>query len=210
MAEDVFDLLTVCTGNICRSPMAELIAARELAHGLGASAARFRVHSAGTHGLEGWAVNEPAAARLEALGIGHVDFRARLLVAEMVAHADLVLTATREHRSAVVRLGPRAASRTFTLREFARLVALVDRDALPSDDPVGRAKALVVAAAAGRGRVWVDPADDDIADPYGRSASVFEACSAEIAEALTEPLRVIWEPFHAMHSAPASTREASS
>ncbi len=195
MADDAFDLLTVCTGNICRSPMAELIAASELVRGLGVEAARFRVHSAGTHGLEGWPVNAPAAVQLDSLGIAHADFRARLLVEDMVAGADLVLTATREHRSAVVRLDPRAASRTFTLREFARLVALVDRAALPSVDPVERACALVAAAAACRGRVWVEPADDDIADPYGRSVADFVVCSAEIAEALTGPMRAIWEPF---------------
>ena len=206
LAEDVFDLLTVCTGNICRSPMVELIAAHELSKALGPTASRFRVHSAGTHGLEGWEVNPPAAARLDSLGIVHVDFRARLLVQNMVARADLVLTATREHRSAVVRLEPRAASRSFTLREFARLVALVDRAALPVDDPVERARSLVVATAASRGQVWVPPAEDDIADPYGRSAADFARCEAEIAEALADPLRTIWEPFQPM----SPTREVTS
>ena len=198
MPGDVFDLLTVCTGNICRSPIAERVAAHELRRGLPpGQAARFRVHSAGTHGLEGWEVNPPAAARLAALGIDSLDFRARRLVEEMVADADLVLTATRAHRSAAISLVPRAAARTFTLREFARLVSLVDVDALPADDPVERGRSLVAAAARQRGMIWVPPEEDDIADPYGGPDAVFERCAVEIADALRVPMRVICDPeFH--------------
>ncbi len=163
------------------------------------------MHSAGTQGLEGWEVNPPAAARLAALGVPYDDFRARRLVEEMVAEADLVLTATREHRSAAVTLVPRAASRTFTLREFARLVSLVDVDELPVGDAVARAQALVSAAARQRGMVWVPPSDDDIADPYGRGEAEFEACSTEINEALREPLAVICDPTYR----PAPREEAT-
>ncbi|HVF20954.1 MAG TPA: hypothetical protein VNA14_12040, partial [Mycobacteriales bacterium] len=115
MTSDVFDLLTICTGNICRSPMAERIAAAHFGAELSvADAARFRVHSAGTHGLEGWEVNPPAAAQLEARGVPYADFRARRLICDMVTSADLVLGATREHRSAAVSLNPRGSARTFT------------------------------------------------------------------------------------------------
>ena len=197
MADDRFDLLTICTGNICRSPMAELVAAAHLKAELPSpDSARFRVHSAGTQGLEGWEVNPPAADRLDALGVPWTDFRARLLIEEMVAEADLVLGATREHRSAAVSMVPRASARTFTLREFARLVSLVDVDELPAGDPVERAKALVVAASRQRGMVWVPPAEDDIDDPYGRGAAEFEACSAQIAAALAVPMRVITDPSY--------------
>ncbi|HVE98710.1 MAG TPA: protein tyrosine phosphatase [Mycobacteriales bacterium] len=195
MPAEGFDLLTVCTGNICRSPMAERMAAAELARGLPPEqGARFRVHSAGTHGLDGWEVNPPAGARLAALGIGYDDFRARRLAESMVAEADLVLAATREHRSAAITLVPRAAARTFTLREFDRLVRLVDVADLPTGDPVERARALVAAAARQRGMVWVPPEEDDIADPYGRADAHFDACAREIADALRAPLQVICDP----------------
>ena len=195
MQSDAFDLLMICTGNICRSPMAELIAAAHLRSELPPEAAsRFRVHSAGTHGLEGWEVNPPAAARLDALGVPYADFRARVLIRDMLESADLVLGATREHRSAAVSLLPRGSTRTFTIREFARLVSLVDVDQLPVDDPVERARALVTAAVRQRGMVWVPPEEDDIADPYGRSAAEFESCSAQIHEALRVPLQVITDP----------------
>ena len=175
--------------------MAELIAAAHLRAELApADSARFRVHSAGTHGLEGWEVNPPAAARLEALGVPYAEFRARVLAREMLESSDLVLGATREHRSAAVSQNPRGSTRTFTIREFARLVSLVDVAQLPVDDPVERARALVEAAARQRGMVWVPPEEDDIADPYGRSAAEFEKCSAEIHDALRVPLQVITDP----------------
>ena len=109
-----FDLLFVCTGNICRSPTAELLAASRL------PAERFRVHSAGTRGLDGWPIEPGAARPLSGLGIGCDTFRARRLTREMVAGADLVLTATAEHRDAVVALVPDAREYTYTLRQFAR------------------------------------------------------------------------------------------
>src|SRR4051794_35290398 len=112
----MFDLLFVCTGNICRSPTAELVAAARL------PSERFRVHSAGTSGLDGYAIEPGAARALRPLGIGCDAFRARRLTADMVRAADLVLTATRDHRAAVVALVPEAREYTYTMREYARLL----------------------------------------------------------------------------------------
>ena len=132
---------------------------------------------------------------LVALGLDRATagaFRARELTAEMVEESDLVLVASREHRAAVVTLVPRAAGRTFTLREFGRLAASVDLAGLP-DDVVERGRALVAAAAARRGFVPVGPAGDDLADPYGAPARAFEQCAADIVEVLRPPLDA-WAP----------------
>ncbi|MDQ1711517.1 MAG: low molecular weight protein-tyrosine phosphatase [Frankiaceae bacterium] len=177
---DPFDILMVCTGNICRSPTAELVAAHRL------PPESFRVHSAGTYGLEGYPIEPGAARPLQDLGIAYDAFRARRLTAEQVEGADLVLVATREHRTAVVTLVPSALPRTFTLREFARLVEHVE--GLPGDDLAERGRALVAAAAAQRGRVWVPPEADDIDDPYGLGPKAYDRAAAEIAEALRLPL----------------------
>ncbi|MCW2614387.1 MAG: Tyrosine phosphatase, partial [Frankiales bacterium] len=115
---DVFRVLHVCTGNICRSPMAERLMRAGLAERLGADADRFVVESAGTWGHSGSPMEAHAHTTLASYGVDGADFRARELVAEHVAGADLVLGATREHRAAAVVLHPRAASRTFTLREL--------------------------------------------------------------------------------------------
>lgn len=173
----MFGLLFVCTGNICRSPTAELIAAARLPE------QRFRVHSAGTYGLQGYPIEPRAAKLLARQGIAHDVFRARRLDEDLVEGADLVLTATRDHRAAVVTLVPHARPKTFTIREFARLVERVEA----APDP----RSLVAAAAAQRGQVWSPPEQDDVADPYGLGDPAYERAYAEIATALARPLELL-------------------
>ncbi|HVA62042.1 MAG TPA: hypothetical protein VNG13_16110 [Mycobacteriales bacterium] len=183
-----FGVLFVCTGNLCRSPMAE----RLFAAGLG-GAAGFEVTSAGTWGIAGAPMEPFAADAVHELG-GDPDgfLGARDLTVTTVETAELILTASREHRAAVVTLSPRAAGRTFTIREFARLVAAVDPATLLAGPPAVRAQSLVRAAAARRGLVPpVAPADDDIPDPYRGPASVFRDCATLIQDGLAGPLSVI-------------------
>ncbi len=192
MTGPVFRVLHVCTGNICRSPMAELLSRAGLTARLGVDAGRVVVESAGTWGHTGSPMESEALATLAAYGVDGADFRARELVAEQVVAADLVLGATREHRAAVVVLQPRAAARTFTLREFARLTASVDRSSLPERDVVVRGRALVRAAAAERGRLAPhSPHDDDVADPYHAPLASFAVCAALIQAAMAGALDLL-------------------
>ena len=185
MPEERFDLLFVCTGNICRSPTAELYAAHHLPH------EQFRVHSAGTWGMEGHPIEANAARKLADLGVAYDSFRARRISERMIEGADLVLTATREHRSAVVTLVPTALPKTFTLREFARLVDDVDDTTLPPGPAPERARALVTAAAERRGRHSLKRHDDDVADPYGAGDAAYERAAREIVAALRRPLHLL-------------------
>ena len=156
---------------------------------------RFVVESAGTSGLEGCPMDPAALDVLSAQGLDGSDFRARALTAAHVATADLVLGATREHRAAAVRLDPTAVRRTFTLREFARLVAQVDPATIAEHDPVARARAVVAAAAERRGPApGARPHDDDVADPYRASATVFTACADLVGRALRDALVVLGAP----------------
>ena len=187
-----FRVLHVCTGNICRSPLAEHLMRDGLNTRLGDQAARFVVESAGTWGHTGSPMETHALSTLAAYDLDGSAFSARELVAEHVVAADLVLGATREHRAAAVVLHPRAAARTFTLREFARLAAGVDPGILPAADPVERARALVVAAAAQRGLLPpVRPGDDDVDDPYQAPASAFATCGALVHSTLQGPLDLL-------------------
>jgi protein-tyrosine phosphatase len=191
--EDSFRLLVVCTGNICRSPMAEHLIRDGLRRRLGDGADRFVVASAGTFGLVDYPMEPFAVDTLRThYTVDGTAFRAKALADVMVKGADLVLTATRDHRAAAVTLHPQAARKTFTIREFDRLVSGADPAALPADDPVGRAHALVAAAGAQRGLIRPDkPGDDDITDPYRGPLKGYEACAALLFEALQRPLDLI-------------------
>ncbi|MGQ0845829.1 MAG: arsenate reductase/protein-tyrosine-phosphatase family protein [Sporichthyaceae bacterium] len=184
-----FRLVFVCTGNICRSPFAEILARHLLdlhafpAHvqsgGLGAVVGA-PMHAQTRRGLAPWGLDVEAAE----------GFRGRQLTREIIADADLILGATTEHRSGIVRLAPRTLPRAFALREFARLAAAVDPAALPTD-PIARARALVQAARAKRGARPVAPGEDDIADPMGRSASAHADAGTAVAAAVTELVQAL-------------------
>lgn len=163
-----------------------------LAQRLGIEAELFVVESAGTWGHSGSPMEDHAHTTLAGYGVDGAGFQARELVAEHVAGADLVLAASREHRAAAVVLHPRAASRTFTLREFARLVSVVDPDGLPAGDVVERAHALVKAAAGRRGLVPpAHPSHDDLDDPYHAPASAFAVCAELVQATLAGPLDLL-------------------
>ena len=147
------------------------------------------VESAGTWGHEGAPMEENAAAVLLEHGADADGFTGRELLDEHVIRADLVLTATRDHRAQVISMGHSAGLRTFTLKEFTRLVRAIDPATLPdahsAEDVVERARALVRAAAALRG--WLlapSPEADEIYDPYGAPIPYFRTVGDEINRAL--------------------------
>lgn len=168
-----FSILVVCTGNICRSPLAE----RLLQPRLGPA---FEVTSVGTYGWEDAEMDRTAAAELRRLGGDPTGFRSTPLRTEHVTGADLVLTATRAHRSAVLGEEPSALRRTFTLPELAHLAPRIE-----ADDPAH----LVAQAAAIRSTAELD--DYDVPDPYGATAKrhrqvadAIAACVGPVADAL--------------------------
>ena len=140
--------------------------------------------SAGTIAEPGQAMVEEAAElsrRYGGLPDGHA---ATMLTPQLIDRSQLVLTATREHRAAVVSLLPRASRYAFTLNEFARLVASLEPSEL---EQIPDAAGLVPAAAAQRGFAPppANPDDADIADPYRQSMEAFERAGAEIDRAVT-------------------------
>jgi protein-tyrosine phosphatase len=179
-----FSVLFVSTGNVCRSPMAERLAERNLTRMLGAAAEAFPLSSAGTWGHDGAPMEQHARTVLTEEGARITGFVARELLPEQIAPADLVLTASAEQRHQVRLTDPQAAERAFTLREFAWLARAVD---LPGDAeaPTARARALVDAVTQLRRRLPSAPYAEDIADPYGAPLHVFRVCAAEIVECLT-------------------------
>ncbi|MEN3361309.1 MAG: hypothetical protein V7637_5291 [Mycobacteriales bacterium] len=154
-----FGVLVVCVGNLCRSPLAERLLRAGLAAGLDGGAARFTVGSAGTEALAGMPMDPRAAEIAVDLGADPAGFTARPVTAELVAAADLVLTATRAERAEAVRLHPPAHRYAFTLREFARLVAAA------ADAAADAAAGAAAAGAAAPDAAAPDAAGPDAAGP---------------------------------------------
>jgi protein-tyrosine phosphatase len=176
-SKDVFSILTVCTGNVCRSPAVE----RLLGQKLGPTVS---VSSAGTHALVGYPISEPMARLLRSSGVEDGAFAARRLTEKLVKEADLVLALTRAQRSLVVDLWPRAVRCTFTLREFARLLQHVDPSALHDGTPGERLRIAMPLIVATRGLVRTSAEDDDVIDPYRLSDEVYATSFADIAGAV--------------------------
>jgi protein-tyrosine phosphatase len=187
--ESPFGVLFVCTGNICRSPIAERLTRAYLDEAVGADAALVRIESAGTRAVVGSGVHPDSSAVLTSLGGDPGGFVARQLTDGHAAVADLTLTLTRAHRRSVLNRAPRALSRTFTLREAADLALLVPSDVdLPGDTFPDRCRSFVNEMAAARARRATD-AHDDIADPIGQPATVHSAVGDEIADAVLRLFR---------------------
>ena len=139
-----FRLLLVCTGNVCRSPMAERLLVAGLAERSGEGGRGVEVSSAGTGALVGEAMTPETADLVSRHGGDPTGHRARQVTPQLLAEADLVLALTREHRAAVAQLHPRVLRRLLTLREAGRLAPLVAVEGLP--EPVeDRWRALVPA-----------------------------------------------------------------
>ena len=151
-------------------------------------AAMFDVTSAGTWGQQGHEMESGALLALTELGIDASGFAASPLTVDAVVDADLVLVATREHRSEVVNVAPAAIRRTFTLHELARIAA-----SAPPQDASGNAgdgsvsaeqvREAVAWAAQVRGAVPRPEAEDadDLVDPLGAPDAVYR----ERARAIT-------------------------
>ncbi|WP_406269104.1 protein-tyrosine-phosphatase [Actinacidiphila glaucinigra] len=190
--ERPFRILHVCTGNVCRSPMAERLTRHELTLRLGDGAAGIIVESAGTWGHEGAPMEAHAATVLAEYSADPVGFLGRELLDDHVIDADLVLTATRDHRAQVISMGHAAGLRTFTLKEFTRLVKAIDPATLPEGSVTERARSLVRAAAALRGWLLAPTADaDEVYDPYGAPLTFFRSIGEEIHDALDPVLTAL-------------------
>jgi protein-tyrosine phosphatase len=182
----------VCTGNVCRSPLMQLMLTAGFDERLGLAGCEFEVLSAGTFGLPGHSIEPDALQALEDRGVvGGRSFKSRRMEPAHLADIDLLLGASREHRTAAVAMEPSLLRRAFTLREFARVAASLNPSGLPIDTQ-NRAELVVRQASAQRGLVRAaEPGDDDVTDPIGLGAAVHERVGEQIADAVTCILDVL-------------------
>ena len=125
-------VLFVCTGNICRSPMAQFMAER-VAREAGVP---LRAASAGVAAEVGHGMTPGAVRALAKRGITDVSHTARQLDAAMLAEADQVYALTRSHRDIIAARFPAYAAKVTVLREAASLTGA------DVDDPYGESDAV--------------------------------------------------------------------
>ncbi|MFH0855918.1 MAG: L-threonylcarbamoyladenylate synthase [Candidatus Omnitrophota bacterium] len=164
------NILFVCSGNTCRSVMAEAFFKKMMR-----DEKRFDigVFSAGVMAVPGIGVSQSAKEVLAREGIdisNHVSQRA---TREMLRQSDLVLVMEREQENAVLKLAPEVENRVFLLKEFA--------------DPV-RNNNLIAKIPKG---AKIDGNELDIADPMGKPLSYYENTFASIKEALERVKKLI-------------------
>ncbi len=124
-------ILFICTGNICRSPMAEALF-RQAVRGRG----EFRVLSAGIGAVDGQPPTPHSVRAMRELGVDISGQRSRMLTADLVRSADLILGMTHGHVDTVAVLYPPAAEKVFLLREFDETLEPYEKDI---GDPIGSA-----------------------------------------------------------------------
>ena len=182
-------LLFVCTGNICRSPLAERLTS---AFATEAGLPELTAESAGVGALVGRPMDADAARVLTGLGGTDDGFTARALTPALADRADLVLTMERGHRATVLERAPRALRRTFTLREAAAVLDLLGPDELPTATTPGERGPQLVAALARRRNQWRGSSGaTDVRDPYRRPLDVHAEVGEVIAGALFPLLQEI-------------------
>jgi protein-tyrosine-phosphatase len=179
-------ILLVCTGNTCRSPMAESML-KDMA---GRAGRAVEVRSAGVGAMDGYPVSPHAAETLRRRRLP-VPGPSTALTAEQIAWADLILAMTSSHKRAIIQRHPEAAGKTYTLKEYAhRGEALMD--------DVAEAERLYaewqLRQSIGQNMHEADRdrlielqrkiPDFDIADPFGGTLDVYERSAYEIGEAL--------------------------
>ena len=166
-------ILFVCTGNICRSPTAERLAA---AYAVQHKIPDLSASSAGTQAVIGHPIHREAAIVLDRLGADISDFAARRLTFKIATAADLIITMTSAHRDVVLETAPRQLSRTFTLTEVAQLASMEGAETIA--DLGGLRPTLAASETL------------DIPDPIGQSPDVFATVGSQIADLLPSVLEL--------------------
>jgi protein-tyrosine phosphatase len=176
-------ILVVCTANITRSPIAELLLD-----------AYFRRHlpewqwpvvsSAGSHARPGLPADPPMAAVARSWRLEPDEHSSRRVTREVATENDLIITMELRHQQVVARLGPRLAERTFRFTELAELLDAADPGVLAAsvdEAASGRDRLRVVTSTVHALRARSVIAVSDVADPHGGPDGPYTDTARELA-----------------------------
>ncbi len=186
-----FKVIFVCTGNICRSPMAEQMLIQKAEK----NKLPITVVSAGVMAMTGDPMTPQSADAMTQRGFTPTKHISQDLTPKLLEEADLVLTATLDHRGEIAKMLPKASKYSFTIDEFARLTSFLGANPefqeefkkKPKETREQYLKRAIQEAVLLRGMVPTNLDPKDVVDPYGESIEVYN----QVAEHIDVMLEII-------------------
>lgn len=132
---DIKSILIVCTGNSCRSVMAEGLLKKYLKE---SGKTGIEVLSAGIRALDGFSPTEGTIETMKAEGIDMTHFVSRAVTDGMIKKADLILVMEDLHKEEVISRVPDAEPKTFLLKEYGTDKETGNMAHPGISDPIGR------------------------------------------------------------------------